>query len=75
MKKIGWAFIAAALIIFISIFIMVPISRIIGYSSVQGSYHALTHSLLVSLIFTIILCTMTILEEFDKAKARSRENE
>jgi len=37
-----------------------------GYSSVEGSYHAVTHAILISLIFTVIMCTMMIIEEIEK---------
>jgi hypothetical protein len=38
-----------------------------GYSTVEASYHLPTHALLIGLIFTIIFCTLLIL---DKLKNR-----
>jgi len=63
MKGIGGALLATILIFFLSLIVVAPIISNIGYSSVEGSYHAVTHALLLSLIFIVIVCTIMILEE------------
>lgn len=68
MKKIGWAVGATALIFFVSVLFVAPILSKLGYSSVESSYHLWTHALIVSLIFTVIVCTMMILEEINQIK-------
>jgi hypothetical protein len=35
-----------------------------GYSTVEASYHLPTHALLVGLMFTVIFCTLLILDKF-----------
>lgn len=70
MKKIGWAIIATGCIFFVSILVVAPIISNLGYSSVESSYHLWTHALLVSLIFTVIVCTMAIIEEFNVMKEK-----
>ena len=62
MKRFGLAILFTLLIFFSSIFIVAPIIAKIGYSSVEGSYHAVTHAILFSLICTVIFCAMTIVE-------------
>lgn len=62
MKRFALAILLTLLIFLLSIFIVVPIISKIGYSSVEGSYHAVTHAILLSLICTVIFCTMTIVE-------------
>ncbi|MEW6623046.1 MAG: hypothetical protein AB1420_07965 [Bacillota bacterium] len=71
MKTIGRAIAVTALIFFVSIIVIAPIISKLGYSSVEGSYHAATHAILVSLIFTVIVCTMMILEEINEIKPKS----
>jgi hypothetical protein len=39
------------------------LNAIANYSTVEASYQLPTHALLVGLIFTVIICTMIILEE------------
>ena len=68
MEKIFEAFVATILIFFFSLIVITPVITNIGYSSVQGSYFAVTHSILISLIFTVIFCTMMILEKINKIK-------
>lgn len=34
-----------------------------GYSTVEASYHLPTHALLIGLMFTIIFCTLLILDK------------
>lgn len=70
MKKIGWALFATVFIFFLSIIVIAPIISNIGYSSVEGSYHAATHAILISLIFTVIVCTMMIMEEINLIKEK-----
>ncbi|SDZ36870.1 hypothetical protein SAMN05660462_02881 [Proteiniborus ethanoligenes] len=68
MKKILWAFVGTILIFFFSLIAITPLIMNIGYSSVEGSYHAVTHAILLSLIFIVIVCTIMILEEINKIK-------
>ena len=66
MKKILNSLIITVIIFFFNIFFIMPIISNIGYSSVESSYHLVTHSLLLSLIFLVIFCTSLILERFDE---------
>ncbi|NLC65986.1 MAG: hypothetical protein GX752_03460 [Clostridium sp.] len=68
LKKIGSALLATILIFFFSFIVISPIIEKLGYSSVEGSYHAVTHAILVSLIFTVLICTIVIIEEINKIK-------
>lgn len=68
MKKIFLAFVATILIFFFSFIVIAPIVTRIGMNSVQGSYHAVTYAILISLIFTVIVCTFFIIEEINKIK-------
>lgn len=70
MKKIGWAIISTIAMFFISALVIGPIISNIGYSSVESSYHLMTHALIVGLIFVVIICTMTILEEINQIKEK-----
>ena len=65
MKKILISLIITVIIFFFDIFFVMPIIPGIGYNSVESSYHLVTHSLLLSLIFTVIFCTLLILERID----------
>jgi|GEM_PF-4593407 len=69
MKDIGWALLATVVIFFLSLTVVTPIISNIGYSSVEGSYHAATHALLLSLIFIVIVCTMIVLEEIKSIRS------
>lgn len=71
MKKIGLAILATAFIFCISIFLLYPIVLNSGYNAVEDSYHAVTHTLLVALIFTVILCTLNLLEKLNKISTKS----
>ncbi len=75
MKSFGGAILATIILFFITVFIVAPIMSNLGYSSVEGSYHLQTHALLVTLIFTVILCTIIgaryIVEEIQKIKGGS----
>ena len=71
MKQIGWAAFGTVIIFFISLIVIAPIISKLGYSAVEGSYHAATHALLVSLIFTVIICTVLVLEEIKILKEKS----
>lgn len=72
MKTLGVSLFATIALFFLSVFIVAPIMSNIGYSSVESSYHLQTHALLVTLIFTVILCTLLgaryIVEEIKKEK-------
>jgi hypothetical protein len=74
MKKIGLAIVATIIIFFLSLLIIAPIISNIGYSSVEASYHLVTHAILTSLIFTVIVCTMIIVEEIGKIKVKSGDD-
>ena len=67
----GWFFkalVGTIFIFFFSFMVVSPIIMKIGYSSVEGSYHAVTHGLLFSLIFIVIICTKMIMEEINELK-------
>ena len=70
MKIFGWSFLATILIFFLSITIIAPIISSIGYKSAEGSYHAVTHSILLSLICTVIYCTMVIIKGIKSINAK-----
>jgi uncharacterized membrane protein len=70
MKKIGWAILATVIIFFVSTLLISPIISNLGYSSVESTYHLATHALIVSLIFTVIVCTMVIVEEINEIKLK-----
>lgn len=74
MKKLLWAFVATILIFFFSMIVIAPIITNIGYSSVEGSYHAVTHAILISLIFTVIACTILIIEEINEIKEKPHDD-
>ena len=63
MKKILSALIITIIIFVFNVWVVVPIISNMGYSSVESSYHLVTHSLLLSLIFLLILSTLLILEK------------
>lgn len=73
MKKIISALVVTIVIFFFSFIIISPIITQLGYSSVEGSYHAVTHALLFSLIFTVIICATIILDEINEIKDRLNE--
>ena len=75
MKGIGGALLATIAIFFLSLIVVAPIISNIGYSSVEGSYHAVTHAILLSLIFIIIVGTMMILEEIKNIKSDPEEKD
>lgn len=70
MKEFGWAIIATFILYFFTVIIVAPVMSKIGYTSAEASYHLHTHALLVTLIFTVILCTIMgtryIVEEIQK---------
>ena len=72
MKTLGLAMLATIALFFLSVFIVAPIMSNLGYSSVESTYHLQTHALLVTTIFTVILCTLLgaryIVEEIKKGK-------
>jgi len=70
MKKIGGAFVITILIFLFTIFVVTPIMSNLGYSSAEASYHLVTHALLVSLIFTVIVCTMILIEKMNEMKEK-----
>ncbi len=42
------------------------LNAILNYSSVEASFHLPTHALLVGLIFTVIFCTILILDRMKR---------
>ncbi len=74
MKKVGLAIATTVLIYFISLLVTAPIISNLGYSSAESTYHLMTHALIVSLIFTVIICTLIIVEEI-KAKLTDEKKE
>lgn len=73
MKKnkliIKFVFAACLLIVVLlcSAFIVGPVlAAVLNYNTVEASEHVRTHALLISLIFTVILCTIFILEKIKK---------
>ncbi|WP_122638766.1 hypothetical protein [Romboutsia sp. Marseille-P6047] len=74
MKKILWSLVITVIIFFFNIWLIVPIISNIGYSSVESSYHLVTHSLLLSLIFLVIFCASLILERFNENNKKYDEN-
>lgn len=66
MEKILTSLIITVIIFFFNIWFIMPMISNIGYSSVESSYHLLTHSLLSSLIFLVIFCTSLILERLNE---------
>jgi len=61
-------FVITLAIYFFSAIFLAPIISTIGYSEVEGSYHALTHALILALIFTVIVCTFVIKESMKEQK-------
>lgn len=70
-ERYWWSFIRNNSNFFLSLIVVAPIISNIGYSSVEGSYHAVTHALLLSLIFIVIVCTMMVIEEIKSIKSDS----
>ncbi|SFP36008.1 hypothetical protein SAMN05518683_104188 [Salibacterium halotolerans] len=70
MKAFGCAALATVILFFATTFIVSPILSNIGYDSAASSYHLTTHALLVTLIFTVIFCTIAgaryIVEEIER---------
>ena len=62
MKAFLWAMLATVILYFITIYLVAPVISHIGYSSVESSYHLQTRALFVTLIITVILCTLLIVE-------------
>ena len=65
MKKALFSLLITAIIFFFNAWFIVPVISNLGYSSVESSYHLVTHSLLLSLIFVVVFCTSLILDKFD----------
>ena len=74
MKKILGSLIITIMIFFFNIWFIIPIISNLSYSSVESSYHLVTHSLLLSLIFLVIFCTSLILERFDENNEKYNVN-
>jgi len=60
-----------AMIYFFSLAVLSPLIGTMGYTSVESSYHQLTHALLVALIFVVLLGTLLILDEIRGIKGES----
>ena len=65
MKKILISLVITILLFFFNAWFIMPIIFNFGYSSVESSYHLVTHSLLLSLIFAVVFCTSLILDKFE----------
>lgn len=63
MKRVLFSLLITVAIFFFNIWVIVPLISNVGYSSVESSYHLVTHSLLLSLIFVVVFCTVLILEK------------
>lgn len=74
MKKILGSLVITIIIFFFNLWFLMPMISNIGYSSVESSYHLLTHSLLLSLIFLVVFCTSLIIEKFDDINKKYDEN-
>ena len=57
-------------ILIATVIIMTIIGNISGYSSGGDTSQVLTHSILIALIFTVIYCTLTIIEELNSIKKK-----
>ena len=66
MKKALFSVLITVIIFFFNAWFIVPVISNLGYSSVESSYHLVTHSLLLSSIFVVVFCTLLILERFDE---------
>ena len=65
MKKALFSLLITAIIFFFNAWFIVPVISNLGYSSVESSYHLVTHALLLSLIFAVVFCTSLILDKFE----------
>jgi 1,4-dihydroxy-2-naphthoate octaprenyltransferase len=55
------------LVVILSYLCFGPIlNAVSNYSTAEASYHLPTHALLVGIIFTVIICTILLLEEIKK---------
>ena len=63
MKRALCSLLITVAIFFFNVWFIVPLISNVGYSSVESSYHLVTHSLLLSLIFVVVFCTVLILEK------------
>jgi polyferredoxin len=68
MKKILTLAGLTALIFFFSLAFLSPLIGTLGYTSVESSYHQLTHALLVALIFLVLMSTLLVLEEIKEVR-------
>lgn len=53
------------LIFFGSALILSPMISKLGYTSVESSYHLMTHALIVSMVVTVLTCTKIIVDKID----------
>lgn len=66
-KSFGKAVLITLIAVIISFFgIGKLLNFVFGYSTVEGLYHLITHALLIGILFTIIFCTLLILDELKK---------
>ena len=67
LQKILIALFYTFIVVIVSVFGIGNILAVIpSYSTVEGSFHLLAHALLIGLIFTVIFCTMVLLEKMEK---------
>lgn len=57
--------IITVLIFFGSALILSPMISKLGYTSVESSYHLMTHALIVSMVVTVLTCTKIIVDKID----------
>jgi hypothetical protein len=72
MKKILALAGLTALIFFFSLIFLSPLIGTLGYTSVEASYHQLTHALLVALIFLVLISTLLVLEEIKEISQKDK---
>ncbi|HHY28351.1 MAG TPA: hypothetical protein GX523_16740 [Desulfitobacterium dehalogenans] len=73
MKKVALAILMTGILFLISIFMVTPLISNFGYSSSESSYHLWTHSLLLTMIFTAIFCTLIIVERINDLRQKQVE--
>ena len=67
LQKILIALFYTFIVVIVSVFGIGNILAVIpSYSTVEGSFHLLAHAFLIGLIFTVIFCTMVLLEKMEK---------
>ena len=65
-KILGALFLTILVVIVSYLGIGFALNAMLNYSSVEASFHLPTHALLVGLIFTMIFCTILILDRLKR---------